>query len=518
MTQPPAIDNACFQAGGRLLFQANSAFLKETDAGMEPKRSFFTKAQPAKSFALCAAFLLFLVQNGWAQDQPRIYQQPANQIGVIGGVANFSVSVSGVAPFAYQWSFDGAALPGGTSSVLTLDPVNITNAGSYEVMVTNFYGSTTSSVATLTVQPVRPALYWMPTTAPQLEWTCVASSADGTTFAAGANSGLYMSTNSGETWASNNLPSQGCTSIGVSPDGTVLAALDGDAYCYISTNSGANWQLSPNVRGSFITFSTDGTCLAVMGQYVFVSTNLGATWTVNSKATAALGSGGIPLALSADGTEMLIVAVEGEELDYSTNSGVSWFVSFDHPDETFFTVTSSADGSKLTAAYFSEGIFVSTNAGTNWNLAGSPLNTGFWINTASVTGSRLIAAQYCHASPGGIYTSTDFGATWTSNQAPPQCWQQVACSQDGTRLVAIGDETIYTAQWPPDLAIQPSGGSIVLSWPAPSTGFVLQECVDLTMTNWAAVPIAPVTSNYQNQVILPLSTNTMIFRLAGPSF
>jgi len=220
-----------------------------------------------------------------------------------------------------------------------------------------------------------------------------------------------------------------------------------------------------------------------------------------------------------DGTEMLIIALGGEDVDLSTNSGASWVVSLRPTDNKFYNVTCSADGSKLTACYASLGIFVSTNCGATWNL--SSAKTDGWTDASSVDGSRLVGAAYSEIGApksGAIYTSTDFGATWASNNAPVQGWVQVACSQDGTRLVAISHDTIYTALWPPALSVQPSGGTMVLSWPAPSTGFFLQQSVDLTPTNWVTVPMTPITSNYKKQVTLPLSPGAMFFRLAGPSF
>ena len=37
---------------------------------------------------------------------------------------------------------------------------------------------------------------------------------------------------------------------------------------------------------------------------------------------------------------------------------------------------------------------------------------------------------------GPIYTSTNFGATWTESAAPTNSWLSVATSADGTKLVA----------------------------------------------------------------------------------
>ena len=52
---------------------------------------------------------------------------------------------------SYQWHFNGTNIAAATGSVLTLTNVQLANAGTYDVAVTNLYGATNSSAATLTV-------------------------------------------------------------------------------------------------------------------------------------------------------------------------------------------------------------------------------------------------------------------------------------------------------------------------------------------------------------------------------
>jgi len=68
-------------------------------------------------------------------------------------IASFSVTATGTPPLTYQWSFDGTNIPGATSSILTISNVVQTNVGSYAVVVTNVFGSTNSSPATLSMYP-----------------------------------------------------------------------------------------------------------------------------------------------------------------------------------------------------------------------------------------------------------------------------------------------------------------------------------------------------------------------------
>jgi uncharacterized repeat protein (TIGR03803 family) len=78
-------------------------------------------------------------------------QQPDDQFVSPGDSARFQAVALGDAPLACQWFFKGVALPDATNLNLTISSVELTNAGSYTVIVTNFSGSVTSRVATLTV-------------------------------------------------------------------------------------------------------------------------------------------------------------------------------------------------------------------------------------------------------------------------------------------------------------------------------------------------------------------------------
>ena len=58
---------------------------------------------------------------------------------------------SGSLPLSYQWNLNGTNLDGATNTSLTLSNMQLSQAGSYAVLVTNAFGSVTSSNAVLTV-------------------------------------------------------------------------------------------------------------------------------------------------------------------------------------------------------------------------------------------------------------------------------------------------------------------------------------------------------------------------------
>jgi sugar lactone lactonase YvrE len=77
--------------------------------------------------------------------------QPQNQFVAVGSNATLNVAATGTPPLNYQWYFDSAALTGQTNCTLALTALSPTNSGSYQVIVTNLYGSVTSSVASLSI-------------------------------------------------------------------------------------------------------------------------------------------------------------------------------------------------------------------------------------------------------------------------------------------------------------------------------------------------------------------------------
>ncbi|HVM49309.1 MAG TPA: LamG-like jellyroll fold domain-containing protein [Candidatus Acidoferrum sp.] len=89
---------------------------------------------------------------------PTIYAQPADQAVLVGADATFVVQAAGTLPLSYQWLFDGTNITGATSSLLSLADIQMAQAGTYAVQVTNFYGHVLSSNAVLSVQPVTPCV------------------------------------------------------------------------------------------------------------------------------------------------------------------------------------------------------------------------------------------------------------------------------------------------------------------------------------------------------------------------
>ncbi|MBI5383402.1 MAG: immunoglobulin domain-containing protein [Verrucomicrobia bacterium] len=82
---------------------------------------------------------------------PIITTEPVSQTVALGASATFGVIAAGTAPLAYQWRFNSTNLPSATNANHTLTHAGLADAGNYSVIVTNAFGSVTSTVATLAV-------------------------------------------------------------------------------------------------------------------------------------------------------------------------------------------------------------------------------------------------------------------------------------------------------------------------------------------------------------------------------
>jgi hypothetical protein len=65
----------------------------------------------------------------------------------------------------------------------------------------------------------------------------------------------------------------------------------------------------------------------------------------------------------------------------------------------------------------------------------------------------------------------------------------------------------------PLLTITPSGANVIISWPCPSTGFVLQENPDLGPANWVSLPPTNSDNGSTKGVVVPAGPGNRFYRL-----
>lgn len=96
-----------------------------------------------------SAFVQMFVVGG--TNAPAITNPPTSLTVAQGSNATFTVAAAGLPPFGYKWMFNGAVIPGATTSQYLIPGVQLTNAGAYSVVVSNAYASVNSSPAFLGV-------------------------------------------------------------------------------------------------------------------------------------------------------------------------------------------------------------------------------------------------------------------------------------------------------------------------------------------------------------------------------
>jgi len=151
---------------------------------------------------------------------PTITAQPVSLTVNAGQTANFAAVATGTLPLVYQWSKGAVDVIGASGATLSLNNVQTNQAGNYAVVITNAFGSVTSSIAVLTVNRLAQTVTFGSLPSKRL---------DDAPFSLGAtaSSGLsvsYASSNPGVATVSGNTVSI----VGVGST-TITAAQAGDA-------------------------------------------------------------------------------------------------------------------------------------------------------------------------------------------------------------------------------------------------------------------------------------------------
>jgi hypothetical protein len=176
----------------------------------------------SNGFGSAASFAANLLVN----TPPVFTAQPRTQTSLPGSAITFAVEVTGAAGVAYQWRKNGIAIPGANSSTLTLTNIGAGDAGNYDVSVTNPLGTTSSSVAQLTVaNALTPPVF---TLQPAPRTAVIGGSVAFSAAATGAPSPALQ-------WRRNGTNLAGAT--GTTLVLTNIQSADGATYDVVASNS-----------------------------------------------------------------------------------------------------------------------------------------------------------------------------------------------------------------------------------------------------------------------------------------
>ncbi len=151
---------------------------------------------------------------------------PAQQTAIVGQTVTISYTADGTPPLVPKWQKNSQDIPGATNQTLVFSPVQLTDAGTYSVIISNSAGSTTSDNAILTViaANVIPTFTIQPANQTVLAGSPVTFS----TIASGVPTPTYQ-------WRKNGTNIVGATAT----DLTILVTSVDDAgtYTVVATNS-----------------------------------------------------------------------------------------------------------------------------------------------------------------------------------------------------------------------------------------------------------------------------------------
>ena len=395
-------------------------------------------------------------------------------VGLDSTLGLYNYNISGVGP-GTRWVFQSTNTYTGIAASSDLTKVYISG--------NNIVYKSTDSGNSFTILSNLPTSYWH----------SVACSSNGSiVYLVGSkpadftnDSGIvYKSTDSGATWT-NIAPSIGweyqyseATKVLCSANGSVIL-LRTAARIITSTDSGATWSMNLSHNLANVAMSSDGTIMycATYGSPVCVSTDSGATWNICFSIESINNlPGGPPGGAAADGMyniscsangSFVVLVIQNGGIYISQNTGTTWALlsSPDLPEVNvnysyLGAIRVSNNGSVIAAQIFQNGpVYISLDGGFRWTISSvSPvtpptnLNSGYNAFTGIVmnsTGTNMLALDYLlgpykYSAPTGTEVQM-FTLTGNLTQSYQGGWNAIAGSLDGTKLIAGGNQVLYTS-------------------------------------------------------------------------
>lgn len=235
------------------------------------------------------------------------------------------------------------------------------------------------------------------------------SSFSGNNLIFGTKTGLWYSSNSGLTIGPSNITTGNFVKVSMSGVYGVACNSSGTGL-YYTTNSGQTWAQSTNITtGNYssvfiVGLNAIASSTTVAG--LLYSSNGGETWSMSNFSTNNYSS------LYMDGTNAIAYFILGGSfagLVYSQNSGQTWALS--NKTDNNFPTTFLVGSNGLAGSSSSTGIFYTSNGGQTWTQSN--------INSVSIgsismskTSPNAIAGSLSNT---GLYYSSDYGHTWTQS-------------------------------------------------------------------------------------------------------
>lgn len=364
-----------------------------------------------------------------------------------------------------------------------------------------------------------------------------------------ADDGVYRSVDGGTTWQMSDNGISALNIQGVAVDPGMPARVFASHWrnrIYHSEDGGTLWNyalLPQGVTARRIAVAPGDPNILYAGTEahgVYRSTDGGGHWEA--------ASAGIPpedydyvvdLAVAPDDPAHVVAALDIGRIYHSTNGGLSWTMAYDH-DDSLRDVRFTPEGGTTVWVSSQYDLLKSTDGGETWTI---PVVTGLPSNASKnalavhpTDGDRLYVSTFISnmsTTQGGIYRSTDGGATWESlstglpnNVAIDDIW--IDPTAPDTMLIAA-NRHVYNQPVPYGYGVHRStdGGT---TWSPFNKGLTHQAVVQLAGVGdtvyagtvyggvWrlGAAPL-PITPTPSNTAVPPTASATAVPPLASCS-
>jgi len=413
---------------------------------------------------------------------PFFITQPSSQTVTNGISVTFSATIAGQSPLICQWQVNGANLPAGgnisgtTSNVLSIMAATTNNSGNYSLIVTNSYGSVTSSIAVLNVG-FAPAFSAQPANLTNLS---------------GSNA-VFSATVSGSTplvyqWRKNGTNLVNGTGI----SGATSNVLTRTA---VTTNSSGNYSLS--VTNSFGAITSSVAALTVVLPPTIASSTL-------TDRTVQCGSNNLTFAVTASGTPPLGIqwSLDGSPVTGATNTSLS-LTNLHLPDHMVAVVVTNLYSSVTSNAVVT---VLDTLAPVITLNGGNPIyvELGSTFTDPGATATDL-CLELVPVTVSGLVNPNSVGTnllTYTATDGNGN-------TNVAARTVIVRDTTPPTISWSfTNLVLAADTNCSAVMPDVTGTNFIL--ATDLS----GALTISQVPTN---AAILPLGTNVVVITVADSS-
>ena len=345
--------------------------------------------------------------------------------------------------------FDIEFAPEGTAYLGTLDSVRKSTDGGLSWATLNLGIGANDQVFDVAIDPSNSSILWV-----------------GIADASGSQPvNVMRSTDGGATWSNRTPPLAAPISgrgIAVDPgdSNTVIAVFGGDfggGEAWVTTDGGDSWtDRSAGLPGNPLNAVVyDGTRLLVGGGLLFgsqpvglyESTDLGVTWNP-------LHDGTWPIlvvediAVDPNDAARIFVAIDGGGVNRTTDGGATWQIGVGGTQALAGRSIrfQPANSQELFLGTSSLAVFHSTDGGDTFVQSSQGISR---LDLFSIDANPLdpdeLAVAFQGANDGGVLSSTDGGATWLLESAPPTRYSNVHFAPDGT-LYAISSGPSTVAQ------------------------------------------------------------------------